>query len=1371
MFAASRPDFDAFGATRGKTTAGATERALAARAGNLLKSGSRIQTEARLGIPTFLWSNPGLAGTVDLNRPKSNATDGPEAAAARVHLGDYASIYGLNGLDVASAEVAHVHNTGRGAVIVKFRQRLDGIEIFREEANVLMKRNLDVVAIGGYISSLSTPAARGLLSFTVDAKNAATSAVQDLTLEGINAASLQPSGSRDGYDYYMLPLASGVTLLEPVRMKKVYFHLQAGLEPGYYVEVIARTSGHATVDGYDTEGYSYVISALDGSVLFRHNLVADAKSEDVKAQTNALGPGGFTYRVWADPVTGVPYDEPSGNGVHPKIVATPDGVQYPFVATADVTLPNYPFSMNDPWLAPGATETVGNNVDAYMDLINPDGYGPVAAPANPATGDFRAQVTAAGQFLHVHTPDAEPKLAEPRQGSLQQMFYNVNFLHDWYYDSGFNEAAGNAQASNFGRGGSQNDVFRAEGQDVSGRNNANMLTPADGASPRMQMYLFDSNAIRYVDVLSPPSAAGQRTNVGTGQFGAQVFDVTQTVFQPTPAAGCTAVSFTGAAGKHVLVDREPTAGAGSCSIGTKLNNAMAAGAAGFILVNLSSTPTQAVNVTGSLPTFTIPFLSISWNDAITIKSALAVPSVVTARMRRDAGIDRDGTIDTQVMAHEWGHYFSNRLINNSAGLATNMSRGMGEGWGDFSALMLTVRADDTATPSNATWNGAYALATYVTSGGANNGYYFGIRRYPYSTDMNKNPLTLLHTADGNPISSPAPNNGGTSGSSNSEVHNTGEVWANMLWECYASLLRDTQGANPRLTFDEAQRRMKDYLVASMKMTPAGPTFLDSRDAVLAAAYANDFFDYAEFWQAFAKRGAGVNAAVDDRFAVDNNPLTEDFTAPAEVAFQGATLDDSVANCDGDGVLDSGEIGKVTITLRNVGNGAVGSLTGTVSTSTAGVTFPAGTGISFPNVDPIGTTSASINVALAPGLAGAQALDFGITFTSPQLGAPGNGTFSLRGNTNTIAASSATDTVEATTSPWTPTSPQILAASGTYIVPFGYQQQWVKKASSTLQHVWHVDDIGFYTDSRLTSPVFTVDGSGSFNMQFDHSWGFEFDLGGNYDGGVVEISVNGGAFTDFGTPAYNGVILNGGSGNLNPLKGRNGFVQNSPGTVHTSLTQAIAPGSTVQVRFRAGSDGSFGSTGWDVDNIAFTGVVETPFGTVVADTGCSVATTTSISPSANPSPAGSSLTLTATVNSSAGAPNSGTVTFLDGGSPIGTGPVSAGVATYSTSSLSAGSHTLSARFEGITGFLPSTSATYVQTIGKIATSTGVVASVSRSNFSRPVTFTATVTGTTGTPTGSVTFFDGINVLGTVGLSAGSAAYTTSSLAVASHSITA
>jgi uncharacterized repeat protein (TIGR01451 family) len=73
-----------------------------------------------------------------------------------------------------------------------------------------------------------------------------------------------------------------------------------------------------------------------------------------------------------------------------------------------------------------------------------------------------------------------------------------------------------------------------------------------------------------------------------------------------------------------------------------------------------------------------------------------------------------------------------------------------------------------------------------------------------------------------------------------------------------------------------------------------------------------------------------------------------------------------------------------------------------------------------------------------------------------------------------------------------------------------------------------------------------------------------------------------------------------SGDVNPLKGRNGLVGSS-GTVHATLSRAVAPGSVVQVRFRAGSDGTVGAAGWTIDNIALTGVVETPFASVIEDT--------------------------------------------------------------------------------------------------------------------------------------------------------------------------
>lgn len=166
------------------------------------------------------------------------------------------------------------------------------------------------------------------------------------------------------------------------------------------------------------------------------------------------------------------------------------------------------------------------------------------------------------------------------------------------------------------------------------------------------------------------------------------------------------------------------------------------------------------------------------------------------------------------------------------------------------------------------------------------------------------------------------------------------------------------------------------------------------------------------------------------------------------------------------------------------------------------------------------------------------------------------------------------------------------------------------------------------------------------------------------------------------------------------------------------------------------------------------------------------TTTTLSSSANPSVAGQSVTFTATVSSSSGTPT-GTVTFGDGGSTLGTGALNAsGMATFSTSALSVRTHSITATYGGDTKFATSTSSTLVQSVGQASTTSLTTSSTSvRSGHS--VTFTATVSSSSGSPTGLVTFKDGTTVLGSVALNSErqAATMTTSSLSVGTHSITA
>jgi predicted transcriptional regulator len=169
-----------------------------------------------------------------------------------------------------------------------------------------------------------------------------------------------------------------------------------------------------------------------------------------------------------------------------------------------------------------------------------------------------------------------------------------------------------------------------------------------------------------------------------------------------------------------------------------------------------------------------------------------------------------------------------------------------------------------------------------------------------------------------------------------------------------------------------------------------------------------------------------------------------------------------------------------------------------------------------------------------------------------------------------------------------------------------------------------------------------------------------------------------------------------------------------------------------------------------------------------------ATTTTLSSSQNPSAVGQPVTFTATVTpTSGGGTPTGTVTFRDGATILGTGTLSGGQATFTTSSLSVGSHSITAAYGGNNPFNPSTSPVLIQTVGQAATSTALTSSQNPSALGQAVTFTATVTPTSGsgTPTGTVTFKDGATTLATVPLSGTTAAFTTSSLTVGSHSITA
>ena len=87
---------------------------------------------------------------------------------------------------------------------------------------------------------------------------------------------------------------------------------------------------------------------------------------------------------------------------------------------------------------------------------------------------------------------------------------------------------------------------------------------------------------------------------------------------------------------------------------------------------------------------------------------------------------------------------------------------------------------------------------------------------------------------------------------------------------------------------------------------------------------------------------------------------------------------------------------------------------------------------------------------------------------------------------------------------------------------------------------------------------------------------------------------------------------------------------------------------------------------------------------------------------------------------------GTVTFLDGATSLGTGTISTGIATLTTSSLAVGTHSITAQYGGDSNYNASVSTPVSQVVNKASSTVTLASSLNPSTFGASVTLTATVT---------------------------------------------
>jgi hypothetical protein len=159
-------------------------------------------------------------------------------------------------------------------------------------------------------------------------------------------------------------------------------------------------------------------------------------------------------------------------------------------------------------------------------------------------------------------------------------------------------------------------------------------------------------------------------------------------------------------------------------------------------------------------------------------------------------------------------------------------------------------------------------------------------------------------------------------------------------------------------------------------------------------------------------------------------------------------------------------------------------------------------------------------------------------------------------------------------------------------------------------------------------------------------------------------------------------------------------------------------------------------------------------------------TLSLSLYPNPAAYGTLVSFSA-IASGSGAWVTGTVSFYNGNSLLGTGSLEGAGAIYATSDLRVGTYSIHAIYGGDSNYSPSTSSAVMLTINKGVPTVNLAASANPVPVGAAVTLTATLTGGAIPPTGTITLTDGSSTLGTATLTNGSAAFTTSTLTLGLH----
>lgn len=360
---------------------------------------------------------------------------------------------------------------------VYLRQVINGLEVFGTESSVHFDKTGKVLTEHNkFLADVETTLKNN--SQGVSARQAINSVANQMGYKISNLQEIENRGDKNKAAVFNKASISS----ENIPIKLMYYYKEGlGTQLIWELSIAEKTS---------SDWWNFYVNASTGKIIDKDNWTVSCNilgdhsdhlhaaslpsspfvgpmMEPIKNNTadgSNIAPPAASYRVFAMPVENPNYGTRT-------LVTNPE----------DLTASPYGWHDTDGVDGAEFTNTRGNNTDAYDDdnaNNNPDGKY-AFSPGGNLIFDFPLNLTYSNGD-------------QSENAAITNLFYWTNIIHDVAYQYGFDEASGNFQHNNYGKGGVSNDPVNAEGQDGSGTCNANFSTPPDGSRPRMQMYVCNT---------------------------------------------------------------------------------------------------------------------------------------------------------------------------------------------------------------------------------------------------------------------------------------------------------------------------------------------------------------------------------------------------------------------------------------------------------------------------------------------------------------------------------------------------------------------------------------------------------------------------------------------------------------------------------------------------------------------------------------------------------------------------------------------------------------------------------------------------------------------------------------------------------------